>query len=342
VQLSSKRQTAQEGVDAVRNFFHRNNCVFQEIAQQNDFGKDGYVDVGEGGRVTFLCAALQIKSGKSYRTAEGDYFIPVDAHAETWRHSTVPVFGLVYDPDDQEIRWIDITGYLRKHSGVTAGRIPVTKETVLSRATLHGQFKTALQGYSSRGFGALALNLLIAGPLQGDAVYDAWALGRSDSKYLLIIRRFIMDLDGGALRRAIHLLAHAGLHPDILWTPQNWIPPEVSKCVVASYRWSPEEIARMILAIDHGDYGRATLGQSLDVLLYEDPNVLLKLYIAIKLLLDESETYAVRAATLALTHSLDQRKEVKSLIKAYPALLKHEWFQEIAASITEAGDLSLY
>jgi hypothetical protein len=43
-------------------------------------------------------------------TGEGDYFIPVDDHADDWRNSTVPVFGLVYDPDDHQIRWIDITG----------------------------------------------------------------------------------------------------------------------------------------------------------------------------------------------------------------------------------------
>ncbi len=87
-------------MNAAQAFFERNGCVFQEVERQNDFGKDGYVDIGEDGVVTFLCAALQIKSGKSYRTANGDYSVPVNGHAETWRRSTIPVFGLVYDPDD--------------------------------------------------------------------------------------------------------------------------------------------------------------------------------------------------------------------------------------------------
>ena len=70
--------------------------------------------------------------------------------------------------------------------------------------------------------GTIATNLLASGDMQADAVYDAWALGRSDAKYLIIIiRRFILDYKPRALQRAIHLLAHAGLHPDIYWTSKN-------------------------------------------------------------------------------------------------------------------------
>ena len=71
--------------------------------------------------VTSLCAALQIKSGSSYRAARAACLVPLDGHADTWRQSTVPVFGLVYDPDDGLIRWIDLTGYLRAHPEQSGG-----------------------------------------------------------------------------------------------------------------------------------------------------------------------------------------------------------------------------
>lgn len=45
---TSERVTSREGINAVQAFFERNRCVFQEVAQQNDFGKDGYVDLGNG------------------------------------------------------------------------------------------------------------------------------------------------------------------------------------------------------------------------------------------------------------------------------------------------------
>jgi len=99
VKNTSERVTSREGINAVQTFFKRSWCVLQEVAQQDDFGKDGYVDLGnDDGVITCLCSALQVKSGVSYKLARGGYFIPLDDHAETWRFSTVPVFGIVSDP----------------------------------------------------------------------------------------------------------------------------------------------------------------------------------------------------------------------------------------------------
>lgn len=342
--LRTQSTTAKDGVNAVRTFLEHHGCVFQEIAQQNDFGKDGYLDFGEKGVVTFLCAALQIKAGISYRTAKGDYFIPVESHADTWRKSTVPVFGLVYDPDDMLIRWVDLTGYLRAHPEQIDGSVPVSGRHVLDVMSLRGAFKSALKAYASSGLGSLALNLLSLEQFQTDAVYDAWALSRSDAKYLLILRRFVMDLEPKALQRAIFLLSHAGSHPNILWTKDNWIPPHVEEQILPSFRWSPEEIARMLRAVGYSDWGYGTLGECLDVLFYEDSNIVAKLHIAIKLILRDSEKeYAIRAATLALTHSRrDQRRELSSLVQEFPALMENEWFQDVACAVQESADFSLY
>jgi hypothetical protein len=304
----SRRVTCRDGVNAVQTFFEHHGCVFQEVAQQNDFGKDAYVDIGNDDAVTFLCAALQIKSGKSYRTSKGDYFVPVENHAENWRRSTVPIFGLVYDPDDRLIRWVDITGYLRAHPRDTSSSIPVSRSMVLTEDSLRREFAAAIAEYTS-SFGTVALNLLAEGPLQTDALYDAWALGRFDAKFLLIVRRLVMDLKPEPLRRAIFFLSHAGGHPNILWTKDNWIPPEVEQRILPSFRWSPEEGARMLQAVDYSDWGYHSLGECLDVLFYEDPKIVPKLQTAIKLLFESGDTMqAIRAATLAVTHSKDKRK----------------------------------
>jgi hypothetical protein len=215
---------AKDGVNAVKTFFEHHGCGFQDVAQQNDFGKDGYLDFGERGVVTPLSAALQIKSGNSFRTAKGEYFIPVETHANTWRGSTIPIFGIVYDPDDRLLRWIDITGYLLDNPKLHSGNIPVSRHATLDEISLRDEFKAALKKYAAAGFfGRLTLNLLAPGPLQTDAVYDAWALGRSDAKYLLIVRRLIMDLEKEALRRAIFLLSHAGSHPNIFDSSEEFV-----------------------------------------------------------------------------------------------------------------------
>ncbi len=139
-----ERITAREGINAAQAFFEHHGCVFQEVAQQNDFGKDAYVDIGENASVSFLCVAIQVKAGVSYRSAKGDYFIPIDDHAHNWRYSTVPIFGIVYDPDDQLMRWIDITGHLRANPHKQTGSVLVSREAILTEANLRGAFTSAL------------------------------------------------------------------------------------------------------------------------------------------------------------------------------------------------------
>jgi hypothetical protein len=341
-----ERIMSREGINAAQAFFDRNGSVFHEIPQQHDFGKDGYLDFGERGIITHLCAALQVKSGPSHRKPNGDYFVPVDDHAEDWRNSTVPVFGLVYDPDDRQIRWADATGYLRRNPDQEKGRIPVPRASVLDEISLRTDFKAALTRYAAGGFGGLMLNLLTS-RLQTDAVYDAWALGRFDAKYLLILRRLVMDLEAEPLRRAIFLLSHAGTHPNILWNTDkekgNWIRPEILAGLVPSFLWSPEEVAKMIRAVDYSDWGYHTLGECLDVLFFEDPNIEAKLHIAVKLLLpDPVEEYAIRAASLALSHSKDQPKRLSLLAQDYPILTTHEWFEGVSAEVAASGHYSIY
>jgi hypothetical protein len=48
---SAERIVSREGLNAAQAFFERHGTIFQEIPQQNDFGKDGYLDFGEGDRI---------------------------------------------------------------------------------------------------------------------------------------------------------------------------------------------------------------------------------------------------------------------------------------------------
>lgn len=158
----------------------------------------------------------------------------------------------------------DISARIQEQDG---GSIPVSRWQTLDHLSLHGAFKSAVAAYATTGATGLTFNLLTPGALQAGAVYDAWALSRSDPHYLLILRRFIADLLPTALRRAIWLLSHVGSHPNIFWTKDNWIKPEAEKLLLPSFRWSPEEIEHMLRAVEPDDYGRGTLGECLDVLL---------------------------------------------------------------------------
>jgi hypothetical protein len=99
----------------------------------------------------------------------------------------------------------------------------------------------------------------------------------------------------------------------------------------------------MLRAVDYSDWGYGSLGECLDVLFYEDPNIVAELHIAIKLLLeDPDEEYAIRAASLVLSHSKDQRKELTLLAQEFPTLAQHEWFEGVAAEVEASGHYSIY
>jgi hypothetical protein len=344
VKTPANRIVAREGVNATQALFESMGCVFQEVAQQNDFGKDAYVEIVEDGMVTHLCVAIQIKSGESFRLASGDYFIPVANHAFNWRLSTVPVFGVVYDPTDCLLRWADLTNHLRSHPGQEGGNIHVHRDHILDKSTILGPFRDAVQRYTSLSGGAVALNLLSnLQALQTDAVFDAWALGRQDARYLILLRRLILDLHPIAVRKAIALLSHATPHPDIFWTKKNWIPQEIEEQVQPTFQWTPQELSHMFRAVGEYEWGRGTLGQCLDMLIYEDPSAITNLHATVgSLLKNDHLSAAVRVAIVAVAHSRDASEEVAALIKDYPTLATDEWFEAIIASVKEQGSIDLY
>lgn len=343
--LSKNRAVERQGVNAVKAFFEANDCVFQDVSQENDFGKDAYVDIGLHGALTPFCVALQIKSGNSYKDANGNYRIPVKNHSEVWRRSTIPVFGIVYDVLDKALRWVDLTGYLRTYSEHVQGYVLVHKESILDKQALETKFRKVAASYALEGGDSLILNLLTNNDQekQISSILDAGALGRHDPRYMIILRRLLAHYDREATQAAIWVLGHATSHPDIFFHKDNWIPTDKAKIIQTSFRWSENEINQMISAIEVDEWGRGTLGQSLDMLLQLDPDILDKLrYVIGSLIRYQKIDHAVRAVTIALSYSSDARVELKNMLKLYPSLAQEEWIIELRQYLNEFGFFSLY
>jgi hypothetical protein len=343
MKVPKTRTTSREGINALTALIESEGCIFQEVDQQNDFGKDGYIDVAQSGLVTHLCAAVQVKSGKSFRNPDDSYFIPIEGHAQNWRMSTVPVFGIVFDPTDKNMRWVDLTGYLRDHPSINSGSVPVDQSSILDKRCLHADFANTISRYATKTGESITLNLLSDDEqLQVEAVLDSFALGRADSRYLLLLRRLITDFYPVAMRQAIVALSHAGNHPDIFWTEKNWIPEKIKAPVRKAFYWSPDEIAKMIRVIGPEEWGRGTLGQCLDALLFEDPKIVDKLSAATGILLDGDADTATMSAVLALEHSEHPKDAMNLLVETYPALMRSASFKEAHSLVTEWGFISLY
>ena len=342
--VTLSRITAREGVNAAQALFEACGCVFQEVAQQNDFGKDAYVDVTYGDVLTSLCVALQIKSGRSFRTAQRDYFVPVGNHAHNWRRSTVPVFGVVYDPDDRLLRWVDITGWLREHPTVSEGTIPVSQNAILNAAVIQDQFAAAVAVYADADLGAVARNLLSPDDaIQTAGVLDAWKRGSADARCVVLLRRLLMELRMDALRQSIAALAHYVTGIRGQWVEDSLVLPPLRQQVVRSFKWAPQEVARMLSAVKPDEWRAGALGESLDSLLCRDMNVRAALHGAIAILLKNANAeFAVDAAALALTVRGGQEQELDVLAHEFPALVKHARFITMAEAVRNHWWFSKY
>ena len=135
MKLRGNRQPERAAVNATRAFFEANEFVFQEVDTDNDYGKDAYVDVTDGGTVTGFMVALQIKGGESYRRT-GGYRIPLDKHEAIWREATPPVGGIVHDPVDGLLRWCNISEYLEQHPNDAGSYIPVPHDHDFDHAAM--------------------------------------------------------------------------------------------------------------------------------------------------------------------------------------------------------------
>jgi hypothetical protein len=266
-QLRSNRVVERAAVNAARSLFEAASLVFQEVDHGNDYGKDAYLDLTDRNEITGTCIALQIKGGQTYRTGDG-YCIPFDeATATFWARSSLPVFGIVHDPADGTLHWCNLTRHARTEwSGAGGGSVPIPRRP-LDDDTLSAFLREA-HAYVQASTSSWSLGLLDADEtVQASSVVDAFALGRSDPRALLLLRMCLCHLATKATRLAIHYLSHATPHPDIGWTEANWIPSPVKDKIAASFRWTPEELVHMLEAVEFDEFERGGLGESAFMLL---------------------------------------------------------------------------
>lgn len=271
MRLRANRRPERSAVNAARVFFEDNGCVFQEIEGANDYGKDAYVDIGDGIYVTGTCAALQIKGGRSFRTVAGDYRIPVDeGHRRVWAESTVPILGVVHDPEDGLLRWANISQVLRDQP--KAKSILVRSGDVLTAEIIWPRLvESILLGAAGRPAGILAQVLDTDEETSMSAVFDALAVGRRDPRVLVGLRYVLRALGEQPLRAAINVLSHATPHPDIFWDERNWLSNEVKSLLSQHFRWTPDEVIAILDAAPIETFQRGDIGESAYMLLHQDP-----------------------------------------------------------------------
>lgn len=318
VKVPKNWETSEQAVLAFRTFCTGMKWPNIEIPNQQDFGKDVAIDLTDASdAITGEMFAAQVKGGASYRRAE-DYKIPVDKHARSWSQSSVPVIGIVQDPDDLALRWVNLTEALRFDPDQTVVGVPQDArldDPKQVAALVNSVRSTHPHAHLPVGLGSTDIRD------QADAVWQCFAVGRSSEHALVALRRTFLALDRGARVEGLHALACCTPHPDILWTKDNWLPKPIKDRVCASMRWTDGElICLMRLVDDETGLARGSIGQSIAMLILQDPDASTKLGELAVLLAEVDSDTAAWTVFLACGLSRFPVEQWASLVARAPAL----------------------
>ena len=239
--------TSRMAVSAFNAFCLEQGWVFTETPEQTDFGKDGYLDFAYQGHLTGQCIAVQIKGGHSYRSGDGFCISADRRHRTLWMNSSVPVFGVVWDPDGG-LYWADVTSTLRANGIAATLDVPAANRIddggldsfleAMWRATVEPRIAVALGSDDAE--------------LQEVAAFDCLGLGRTDPRYLILLRRVMFGLQPPVLDRAIHLLNECSINPDLL-KDTRWMSMENRMAVREHFVWSVDEAVKLLDRVQDQD-----------------------------------------------------------------------------------------
>jgi len=135
--VHENRIPERKGVNATRSLFEAHGHIVAEISGGSDFGEDLYVSFVEGGERTGVHIAVQVKSGQSFRRANG-YGVAPAKHALGWRVTNIPVVCVVYDLEMRALYWENATAFLRDRfdAGKPPATIAIARSRVLGPGTL--------------------------------------------------------------------------------------------------------------------------------------------------------------------------------------------------------------
>jgi len=332
-----------EAVLAFERFCLDQRWVFHEVPGHADFGKDGYVDLVEAsGAVTGGCFSVQIKGGRSRRRAGGYRLDASENNRRQWAASTLPVIGIVWDPNRSRLHWTDLSATLSTEGQKADLLVPETQH--LNGEPEVRRFKKYLSSVAHRQ--ASTLDLVSADDdLQLAGVDAAYYVGRTDGRALVLLRRLLFTIGVEARRSAVWALACAVPHADIFHTFDGSPDSDACRLLEPTLRWTVDEIVGLLELIDDEQgIDRGTFGQHVFHLLVMDPSHASKTAdAAVAAARQGRDTAATWALVLAIYWAgEDGDAEFRRLLAAEPTLAETWAAEQIEQSLRDFGYVSLF
>jgi len=109
---SASAQMGETGIAYIRSIVTGAGLIYRPF-ENTDFGVDGAIEfVDENREPSGDFVLVQAKAGASF-IRNNDYLLKSDrSHFETWARYSLPVIGIVYNPDKKDARWVNISDHL--------------------------------------------------------------------------------------------------------------------------------------------------------------------------------------------------------------------------------------
>lgn len=265
-----------DGVNYIREVVERNNCIFHEIDQRNDFGNDAFIELVEEENVRGICIALQIKSGKSFCSKHTCKIPASRSHFRYWSEHSLRIVGVVYDPNERTAYWTNISRFLKSNpSRINNGPFTITFS------------KSCVRRFDDYGFKTFFLPLFLNRSISLDyntssefAVSDSnemHAIGirslfyghRNNSKtWELLISIFENRAPEEIDPYLVYFIAHIPNHPDLFWS----LDGNVDKNSISHLRerisgFSHTEVLKLLTFVDDRGFERGAIGQSVEAII---------------------------------------------------------------------------
>lgn len=286
-QATVSRARGRAGFRRVEDTLEAANLVVQRVDTENDVGRDAFVEMTDGTDVTGAVISIQVKSGNSFYH-QTQWVIPCSgADLTLWRDSTIPVFGIVHDPNDDALRWIDLSYAATLEADTYLSPLisgPYGKPSIVvphgNRLDLDIQpFLIEARRALMRRGGSHVTALLsrdVATVIAG--IVDTFAIGRSDSGAFLLLASLFSRLPEETRHIAVETLAMATSHPDVFWSRDNWIPTHIKVDLHDKLQWTDIDVIALLSEIDDEGIQRGSIGQSVFHVLDMDKGSASKIY----------------------------------------------------------------
>jgi hypothetical protein len=283
--MSTKRKEtvaiSSRGVNYVRTLVEAQNCIFQKIDLENDQGNDAYIEFVRDEQSTGCLIAAQIKSGASYISEDGStFFLKSDrSHFEYWAACSLPVVGIVFNPQTQVAAWCNVTAFLAANPGnIVRGpyTIPIFSSQVLSPQTFSAfteHFLSYQATYrSDQSFGRTLELFSNKSDIRGcqDALWSLFSFHRQRvaTWYYLIscLRQFSNHV---LLGRIVEQLSLIKGHGDVFWSKTNIIRDDVAEAALSFMEHSlcKEDFITLLGCVHECGFSRGTIGQCVHVII---------------------------------------------------------------------------